>query len=659
MLDEFQRAHMNVVRVAESSWGNLEIGPGKFNFGWLKDFLDDLQTRHMKAILGTSTYIAPQWLIASAPDMLRELQPGIKVHPMGRKAACINHPAYRAACRRYIQALGQAFGGHPAVIGWQLDNEIEPTIEQVCYCAACNRAWHTWLAKTYHRPAELNRRLSLVSWGMRVEAFDQIPQDYESVDPGGIRQLPALRLANLHFRRDSILAFLTEQRETLRQAGVKHWITTDWNSVWTALADDPQASKAVDLAGLNFYQPSREDPDFWRNLAWHLDMHRSALGLGQFLVTETRAGVAGSTVMWDAFPSAQQFRMWMLEPMAYGAFGLLYWSGNRWRGGHWPHWGGLLDWSGQPEADFDWFAETGDLYQKWGNRLLANPVKATAAILTDFDQRAALEVYPHTPASKTVVIDAFDAFHRLGIGVDAINSRRLSVPGALDHYRLVVLAAATALDEASLPPALETFVERGGHVLITPFTAYQDWDGIFRGDGFGANLRPVDGVVVRTVRRINTLPDSNGKGPEVWWDNLPGTPHSLLGADGFCEFLDLDPGTEVIARFETSERLLNGKPAAVRRKAGKGTVTKVAFWPKDDSILHLLRQLLPDSTGPFASPLPPGVQAVPREDNSLFVINTSQKPADLQLTHSVADVLSGSKLTGNVHLRGFDVLWLE
>jgi hypothetical protein len=51
--------------------------------------------------------------------------------------------------------------------------------------------------------------------------------------------------------------------------------------------------------------------------------------------------------------------MYGLEAAAFGPCGLFYWSGNRWRGGHWPHWGGLLDWSGLPEPDFDWAVELG------------------------------------------------------------------------------------------------------------------------------------------------------------------------------------------------------------------------------------------------------------------------------------------------------------
>ncbi len=76
ILDLLERAHMNVARVGESSWGNLELAPGQFNFGWLLDFLDQMQRRGISAILGTSTYIPPQWLAAVHPEMLVVLEPG-------------------------------------------------------------------------------------------------------------------------------------------------------------------------------------------------------------------------------------------------------------------------------------------------------------------------------------------------------------------------------------------------------------------------------------------------------------------------------------------------------------------------------------------------------------------------------------------------------
>src|SRR5579863_3262444 len=47
MLDHFQQALMNCVRVSESAWGNIETASGHYDFGWLHDFLSDLERRKM------------------------------------------------------------------------------------------------------------------------------------------------------------------------------------------------------------------------------------------------------------------------------------------------------------------------------------------------------------------------------------------------------------------------------------------------------------------------------------------------------------------------------------------------------------------------------------------------------------------------------------
>ena len=162
----------------------------------------------------------------------------------------------------------------------------------------------------------------------------------------------------------------------------------------------PWPASSMDIAGLNDYQPREDDPNFWMNFTWHQDMHRTAYGRTHFITTENRFGVTGDTRISDPSPTREQFLMWGLEAAAFGTCGLFYWTGNRWRGGHWPQWGGLLDWSGHPEPDFDWAVELGRIFAQWGKHLIDNPVKATAVVLTDFNQRAALEIYPHIISSS-------------------------------------------------------------------------------------------------------------------------------------------------------------------------------------------------------------------------------------------------------------------
>jgi len=668
-LDTLQQAGMNTVRVGESSWGNLETAPGKFNLGWLREFLNELERRKMHAILGTATFIPPQWLVAAHPETLVQLLPGLAGHPMSRHSPCLNHPLYREACQRFIRALGKEFKDHSAVIAWQLDNEIEFMVPLICYNLACDHAWRQWLEKTYHTPQEFNDRLNLVSWGMKINAFDDVPQPRQGLEatadlhlagtPEVRRQLPALSLAHFHFVKDTLLDFLAEQAATLRAVGAKQPILTDWISAWTGFADDPQAQKFMSVAGLNFYPTSNDHAHLWNDEPWHFDMHRSAYGVNNFIVTEARFGVTGQTHIWSPAPTREQFRMWNLLLPAFGASGLLYWTGNRWRGGHWPHWGGLLDWSGQPEPDFEWAADLGKFFEKWGPTLLANPVKAGAAVLTDFDQRAALHIYPHIPDSHTVLPQVFHALHRLGVGTDTLNLTQAEELAELQKYPLVIIPAATAFDNPRAAAALHQYAQAGGVIILTPFTAYMDWNGIFRGDGFAANLSDLTGTLVRTVRWMGS--PTNGGKPEqqVEWRYDGLNQVAPVGLDGYCEYLEVSPPAEVIATFKSDQEILNGKPAATRRKLGAGTVIKLAYWPKDDGLLDILEPFVSTAADFLKPPAPEGVLAVPRTDHSLFVVNVTGQEQRLELSQIAHDRLTGNQVNEKTLLRGYEVLWLE
>ncbi|MBI3666531.1 MAG: beta-galactosidase trimerization domain-containing protein, partial [Acidobacteria bacterium] len=444
-----------------------------------------------------------------------------------------------------------------------------------------------------------------------------------------------------------------------RQAGVKQWLTTDCTPRWLSFSDDPGTRRALDIAAFNVYQPNPEPPRYAMETAWHFDKERSAHGLNRFLTTETRIGYIGDTISWDPVPSHEQFRMWMFGPVAYGSTSLMYWSGNRWRGGPWPQFGGVLDWSGKPEPDVEWLKELGAFFEKWGQRLVDNPVKASVAVLTDFDQRSALQVYRHTPASPTILPESFEAFHRLGMGVDSITGEDAARVEKLRPYSLIVLAADTALDGSAIPAALKKYVEEGGRVLITPFTAYQSGDGVFRDDGFGANLADLTGTMVRTGRRMGTARDKVRKDQVVLW-SLPGMRDlSTVGVDGYCELMDVSPDAEVIARFKSEEPILNGRPAAVRKKLGKGSVIKLAFWSQDDSFLRLFRELAPNPGSPIADLLPFGIQAVPRSDGSIFILNTSSSPLEIPLTRALTDRITGRRIGGKTPMKGYEVFWLE
>ena len=653
MLDHFEKAHMTVLRVGESAWGNLEPEPGKYDFGWLRRFLDEMHRRGLKAILGTNSYIAPQWLLASHPDMIIALSPGKPVNPLVRKAASIHHPVYRKAVRDFLTAFSAAFKDHPAVIGWQLDNEIDALFDKVDYSTASQRAFTEWLKTQYQSADSLNQQWGLQAWGMEVKQIEDIQLPSPGIEGG----TPVVELAYQRFVRDAIADFLAEMATVIRQSGASQWITSNFMA-HPHLGYDAALDSTLSVNSLNVYAASNTEAGGWSSLAQHFDLSRSARASNSFLVAESRFGVMGDARIWDPVASPAQFKMMNLLPVTYGAVGSIYWTGNRYTSGHWPHWGGLLDWSGQPEADFNLAIELGDFYKKWGTKLLENSVSTTAAILSDYDQVMAHRAYPHTSnnVGQYTTTAFFEAFHRLGIGVDGLTVAQARQPERVTAYDIIVVSATSVLDDKQVMTSLQQFVKNGGTLVVTPLVSYQTTDGVFKKTGFTTNFQSLTGCLVRTVRLIK-LEGEDGHTPQWVTTDQDSV---RIGAEGFCEFIErTDTVTAVLGSFAVDDPYLNGKPAMLRRKMGKGTVYKLAFWPPTAQMPELIKMLYSYDNGFFDQILPQALHAIPREDSSLFVVNTTNQMIKLELAKPRVDRLTGEQKSVNSTLSAYQIVWLE
>ncbi len=104
-------------------------------------------------------------------------------------------------------------------------------------------------------------------------------------------------------------------------------------------------------------------------------------------------------------------------------------------------------------------------------------------------------------------------------------------------------------------------------MVITPFTAYMDENGVFRGDGFAANLRELTGGLVRTIRWMGLEAVASGRTRR--WSGK---------AEGWRAYLRWDwraiasswksiPGVEILAAFKSRQPILDGRPAVTQKKA--------------------------------------------------------------------------------------------
>ena len=143
---------IDFVRIGEFAWGVIEPESGRIELDWMQDSLDLLHANGIEVILCTPTSTTPKWLVDSMPDMLATDSEGMTRRYGSRRQYSFAHQGYRRECARITRLVAGRFGTHPAVIGWQTDNEYGCHDTTISYGAADLAAFRDWLAQRYSRP---------------------------------------------------------------------------------------------------------------------------------------------------------------------------------------------------------------------------------------------------------------------------------------------------------------------------------------------------------------------------------------------------------------------------------------------------------------------------------------------------------------------------
>lgn len=118
-----EQAGINFIRVGESTWGVMEPRDGEFDFSWLRRVIDRAHQGRISVILGTPTYSIPAWLYKKHPEIqVKQINQPRYTYGL-RQMTDLTHPTYRFYAERIIRRLIAEFKDHPAVVGYQLDNE--------------------------------------------------------------------------------------------------------------------------------------------------------------------------------------------------------------------------------------------------------------------------------------------------------------------------------------------------------------------------------------------------------------------------------------------------------------------------------------------------------------------------------------------------------
>lgn len=573
-----REAGLQVVRLAEFTWNKLEPEPGVYDFAWLDEAIAVLAGAGLQIVMCTPTPTPPPWLTHRYPEILRTQVDGTRISPGARRQACANVPAYEAAAQRITERIAAHYGGHPAVIGWQLDNEFGVGETTRCFCAHCRSRFHDWLEARYGTLDALNAAWGTQFWGMTYNAWEHIPIPGLTTEP----QSPSMRLDYNRFASDSWRRFGQQQIDILRQHAPGRWITHNfmvrhWSLNYWELAED------LDFISYDNYPHGLRDEV---ETAMNLDLMWS-FKRRPFWVMEQQPGVVNWHRYHPPVPDGQ-IRLWTHQAAAHGADGIIYFRYRAARTGQEQYHAGLLKWDGSRDRAF---YEAQQVAQETAPLPpLHRPARQTG-IFFDFDDLWAIELEPqHKDFSYWELVLAFyRVFWQANQPVDFV--RRGADLSGYDH---LVLPAAI-LNHPGDADRLMDWVSNGGRLLVTFRTGMRDTHNVAVDRPLPADL---DALVGATVL------DSVGAPPPDFTDwplHRPGTTIRLeshpidLRYHLWAETLHATTAN-VIATYQ--DGLFAGKPAITRRPVGRGEVIYLGCWVEDLSVLiEHLGWAAPDHNG--------------------------------------------------------------
>ena len=637
-----EQAGLTVVRLAEFAWAKLEPEEGVYDFSWLDQALAVLSAHGIRAVLGTPTAAPPKWLMDRYEGMYNVDGYGRKRGFGSRRHYCFNSPDYQNAARRIAAAMGAHYKNHPAVLGWQIDNEFGCHNDEVCYCEHCRREFVRWLKIKYATVEELNRAWGTVFWSQTYRSFDEvILPGYAQCDGENGRNFchnPGLLLDYMRCRTDNICAFLQMQVDALRQAGSRQPVTHNFMGTYDRI-DYFKLAKGVDFVSWdNYIRHQWQAYPFEEAALAHETMR--GLKKKKFWVMEQQSGPAGWSVMGDT-PRPGQLRLWSWQAYAHGAQAIVYF---RWRAclfGAEQYWHGILDYDGVPRRRYREVAQTAGELTRIDTLLSGGTPVNEAALIKSYDNAFSHRFQPHNPKFdyNALLLSYYEGLVRNGVSCDV-----RSIDDDLSPYKLVILPAFQLLT-TPMARKLEDYVSRGGQVVVSFRSGAREWNNQMTERTLPGLLRDLTGVTVTEFNSIFYGEPIAVQGP-----------HMAATASIWCDLLEPDTA-ECYARYAGD--YCEGTAAITVNCYGKGKAWYVGCDLDKDGMAVLLGDILKGAgIAPPVRGLPDGVEAVLwKQENgrkALYLLNHAKTPAVIPASSFSCNLLTGEPVSGEWTLGGYE-----
>ena len=607
---------ISFVRIGEFAWSRYEPRRGRFDWRWLDRAIDVLGGAGLQVVLCTPTATPPKWLMDEYPEIAPVDEQGRSRGFGSRRHYTFSSEVYWRECRRIVEILAKRYGGHPALVGWQTDNEYGCHDTVLSWGPEDLKGFRNWLRLTYQSTEQLNEAWGNAFWSMDVQSFDEVALPNLTVTEAN----PAARLDFWRFQSSQVTSYDRMQCDIIRAHSPDRWITHNFMGFFNEFDHWP-LGEHLDLASWDSYPIgfverfpfTEEERNRWALTShpdiapFHHDLYRG-VGRGRFWVMEQQPGPV-NWAPWNPVPKPGMVRLWTWEALAHGAEVVSYF---RWRqsvsaqeqmhaGLNLP---GLHELSpGGEEA-----ARVALELKQVG--LPTNSIQAKVAIVYDYTSSWVTRIQPQGAdfCHFEIVFRWYEAVRRLGLDVDFV------APGAaLNGYALVLVPSLAIVPEQ----AERAFETAEGIVLYGPRCGSKT-----RHFGIPGNLPPgpLSKLLALRVKEVSSLRpglsipvDGAVSGHAIRW-------REYVEASG-----------KVLATFD------DGAPALVEN----GRHIYLACWP-DEMLLTNVIALLTSRTMLATDKLPPSIR-LRRRGNLVFAFNYGANP---WLSPLKGNLLLGEQVVG-------------
>lgn len=611
----------NTVRIGEFAWSRMEPTEGRFDFAWMDRAVAAANRHGMMIVIGTPTAAPPAWLTQKYPDTLRVDEDGTRAGHGGRRHFSFASARYRTFARRIAQEMAKRYGRDPAVVGWQIDNEVGPP----SFDAEAVAAWHGFLKQRYGSIDVLNRRWATQYWSQHYDSFDQVPLHATG------QQNPGLLLDFRHFTTATWIDYVQNQVAAIRPLIDRRAFVTTNTMFWNAGFDHFAMHRGLDVAAWdNYIQNGRAD---WVANGANHDLVRGYRHCN-FWLMETQPG----RVDWAPVNRALdpgQVREMAWQAVLHGADAVLYWQWRSAANGQETYHGAILGQDGAPNPMHAEIAKTARELTAAASLLADTRPVAKVAMIYSFDSRWAIDLQRHNREFEPIraFTDIYRPFRTASQGVEIV-----SPDDDLSAYPLVV-APSLNVFTAAQAQRLEAYVRGGGHLLLGPRSGMKDDANALWPQRQPGPLAEVLGARVEQFYALDAKVGVRGAvagTAQVWAEEL--TPTA--------------PDTQVLATYEDPGGWLDGKAALVSRKVGKGLIGYLGAWIDPAAMERLAAGWLEDAK--VRAPVPsvhPDIEIGMREGKGrrvLVAINHGADEHPLELPAGVSVVAGGDWKDGGI-----------